>query len=469
MKGEGANCLRSDAAPEDPQPPLTSITRRILRVLMYLCLVLALEVILWYMWNQMARDSLETPIEQMLRAMLIRAETTLHDILHPAELMLQALTATANSREMPKFNVASTGLSELTSEIVKDPCQLIQYLVGLAAPNSVTAVGVGFEDGTFYYAYWAQNWGYAGDEILVEVTDPQNLFGQGSDLNQYRVNATGCVDASTFVQTVLEGYDCTIRPWYKAGLLEQTWMKYLATHSSYAAATVGPIFARSNSSLLLGVILVDQTISSLNSKLSDVTRPGLQTYITETKWLEGGATDYLMATTSGATHDEDGPVSPAQSSNPLIRKSYNYLMDHLTNQQPLVLLPNGTKWKGHVILPGDPYKDEPLIGAVNFDSFLAGFTWEIVVTMPWDSYYGWLYNTDEYYNALMWFTAAAFLVAAIVLALGVWSMCSGQPEPPWVIPAIVLIYAGLWVAWACLTQKHTEEAIKDALQEQTSL
>ena len=51
---------------------LTSITRRILRVLMYLCLVLALEIILWYMWNQMARDSLETPIEQMLRAMLIR-------------------------------------------------------------------------------------------------------------------------------------------------------------------------------------------------------------------------------------------------------------------------------------------------------------------------------------------------------------------------------------------------------------
>lgn len=34
---------------------------------MYLCLVLALEVILWYMWNQIARDSLETPIEQMLR------------------------------------------------------------------------------------------------------------------------------------------------------------------------------------------------------------------------------------------------------------------------------------------------------------------------------------------------------------------------------------------------------------------
>ena len=207
----------------------------------------------------------------------------------------------------------------------------------------------------------------------------------------------------------------------------------------------------------------------------------------QTKWLEGGATDYLMATTSGVTHDEDGPVSPAQSSSPLIRKSYNYLMDHLTNQQPLVLLPNGTKWKGHVILPGDPYKvanscplmsahiesdvsqDEPLIGAVNFDSHLAGFTWEIVVTMPWDSYYGWLYNTDEYYNALMWFTAAAFLVAAIVLALGVWSMCSGQPEPPWVIPAIVLIYAGLWVAWACLTQKHTEEAIEDALQEQTTL
>ena len=35
--------------------------------------------------------------------------------------------------------------------------------------------------------------------------------------------AIGCVDASTFLQTVQEGYDPRVRPWYKAGLLEQTW------------------------------------------------------------------------------------------------------------------------------------------------------------------------------------------------------------------------------------------------------
>ena len=32
---------------------------------------------------------------------------------------------------------------------------------------------------------WAENWGFEGDEILVGVTDPQNVFGQGGALHSW--------------------------------------------------------------------------------------------------------------------------------------------------------------------------------------------------------------------------------------------------------------------------------------------
>ena len=72
----------------------------------------------------------------------------------------------------------------------------------------------------------------------------------------------------------------------------------------------------------------------------------------QAQWLETGGTDQIIATTAGTT----GPVSPGNSSSALIRKSYNYLMDHFTDHQPLVVLPNGTRLKGHTIVTGDPYK-----------------------------------------------------------------------------------------------------------------
>ena len=115
-------------------------------------------------------------------------------------------------------------------------------------------------------------------------------------------------------------------------------------------------------------------------------------------------------------------------------------------------------------------QDQPLIGAFNFPGVaIPGIIWQIVVVVPWDSYYGWLYNTDEYYNALMWLTAIAFLVAAAILGVSIRSMWMGQNEPSWVTPAIVLIYTGVWVAWACQTQKYTTQTIEDALAEQSSL
>ena len=127
---------------------------------------------------------------------------------------------------------------------------------------------------------------------------------------------------------------------------------------------------------VLKVFLIVFDINELYSKLSGATRPGWQTYITEvstqlaqvqwhnvkwlsvvvqTLWLEGVGTDYLVATTSGPLPVET-PVPPAQSSSSLVRKSYTYLMEHVNNHQPLVLLPNGSKWQGHVTLTGNPYK-----------------------------------------------------------------------------------------------------------------
>ena len=114
-------------------------------------------------------------------------------------------------------------------------------------------------------------------------------------------------------------------------------------------------------------------------------------------------------------------------------------------------------------------QDQPTIGAVNYNgSVIPGINWQIVVAIPWDYYYGWLYNTDDFL-AFMWLTAIAFLVVGVILGVSIRSMWNGQPEPSWVTPAILLIYAGLWVAWATQTQKQTKDAIEDALSEQTSL
>ena len=65
-----------------------------------------------------------------------------------------------------------------------------------------------------------------------------------------------------------------------------------------------------------------------------------------------GTVEILMASTSGAIYANGSPVQPQQSSSSLVQKSHKYLVEHFTDNQPLVVLPNGTQ----TILAGDPYK-----------------------------------------------------------------------------------------------------------------
>ena len=72
------------------------------------------------------------------------------DTLRPAELMAQAVYNGANSQEIVNLNLAATGLNGVTSEVVKSPCMLIQYLTGLIRDYPIAGIGIGFEDGSMY-------------------------------------------------------------------------------------------------------------------------------------------------------------------------------------------------------------------------------------------------------------------------------------------------------------------------------
>ena len=123
-----------------------------------------------------------------------------------------AAAATAESQEFPKLDLAAkvpqwsfpdrayTGLTEMSSAIVEDPCQLVQFLFSLTAVSlagsrrhsipivcgvqenpSMSGVGVGFEDGAFYYAFNPGNWDetQGSKGVQMKLTDPQNVFGLG--------------------------------------------------------------------------------------------------------------------------------------------------------------------------------------------------------------------------------------------------------------------------------------------------
>ena len=103
---------------------------------------------------------------------------------------------------------------------------------------------------------------------------------------------------------------------------------------------------------------------------------------------------------------------------------------------------------------GDPFKDVPLIGTEKFvDKRVASETvnWQLVVTVPVDTYYGYIWQ-------LMYITIGMTIVLVALVAWSAVAVATDAPEPTGVfagVTAIVFVLYLLWQVTVCVMTRDS--------------
>ena len=75
-----------------------------------------------------------------------------------------------------------------------------------------------------------------------------------------------------------------------------------------------------------------------------------------------------VAASSGGIEDSTGRITPASSNTSVIRNAYDYLLNHYSNGLTFDEMTDSATIGDPLIVPGNPFKHQPLIGALLFDN-----------------------------------------------------------------------------------------------------
>jgi len=482
--------------PEAPEEP-----RRWKAVLLISFALLGVQALLWYGWYDMAHSSIDGPAEQLIGSQSAagsvseRISNLCHTAIKSPRLAVTSAAGAAvanqidglaatysfnNTANLMNVTCSDTVCSGLTSSVVTTAagmCRTAGYIISVfkaargANPNSRSTpyVGLGLADGTHFDAHMN------GDEVIISVRDAQNVLGQGILRRKYGVDSTtGCYNLNDF--RVETDYDPRLRSWYTASAAAAVpnWGAGVyadADSGSLCISATHPLWsdtvnASSGSKVLLGIWIGDVYLESISNSLKAL-KPGKsgEAYIVEN--LEG--VDFLIGTSFGTVVDSEGErLTPLQSTSPQIVDSYK----HLTSCCGASSTEVGQVVESYL---GNIFEGTPMLSQVPFTDATGTLRWVVVVSIP----------VEDYYDFVYWSMQVTAALEAVVVVIVCWNLLVAcrrvprfffcrregvkRPQPMVQMQNSFMIYtlvgASLWMWWLFWTKRNTDDIVKDTVND----